>query len=85
MIKVLPIHVSSPGLSAEAQFLMESQGKLDAYRKSVMRRADDEATELNTAIRNGFSVVASHPVETSEGKAIWFVLFKLDDRQGGEE
>lgn len=76
MIKCLPIHITGPALTAEARFLMQAKEKTQSYRDTLVKRMNEEMTDVDQALKDGFIVLAHNVVESDDGRAIWFVLHK---------
>lgn len=82
MIKVMSIHITGRAMDALERQHLQVQGKLEAWRESLIKRMESEIAEVNAAFEDGYKLLSSDVVETDGGKAFWLLLHKPDSAPG---
>jgi hypothetical protein len=76
-VKMCFVSVADKHQMAEIMML-EAKGELQKKRDQLTAKAEAESTELNQHLEAGWNPLYSGPVETHDGIAVVFILYKPD-------
>lgn len=76
-VKVVSLPVAW-AISREAAQALTDSGRMELVKNQHTKEASEAEAELNEALGNGYTVIASHVVDVSHRTLIVFTLYKAD-------
>lgn len=81
MIKTLTIQLTGRKFTGLELRAMEIEGNTKSYREALQKRQADDESELNKHLTDGWQIIATNTLDTSEGVFTVFHMFKADGQQ----